>query len=144
MKLNYQKIFELFSSENLLSYNDSNTTYQELRDHPVYFLGMYKKILLYREKSKDLILDIMKKENIQLDKEDLLKAENFVSYNKAWGYISKFDLTNKHHLKSLKHEANDDLCVTLQLGIKYFESTTEYEKCGFLKKILDEAYKSKK
>ena len=69
--------------------------------------------------------------------EDIKDAGEFVTYNRAWSYIKKIDISKKEHLKSVKIYADEYLDVTLKLSINFFIETEEYEKCAHLQKILN-------
>jgi hypothetical protein len=65
----------------------------------------------------------------------------FVTYNRAWFYLSKIDLKLKYHVDSIKTFTDGDLLFCLKLAIKYFENREEYEKCAHIKKIQDKVEK---
>ena len=135
MKINYDKIFQVFSDD--ANKNTSSTSYDDIRNHPIYYLGMYKKLISYTSISQEKIKKYLKNINVELGSEDISNAGKFISCNKAWNYISKFNINDNNHISSLIEYGNDDLKHSLIQGISYFEECTEYEKCAFLKKILD-------
>ena len=137
MSLNYDKIFEVFGDEWKEGDTSTHTSYDELTDHPIYWLGMFKKIVMYRGKSQSLILETLRRERIHLDEKDLRKAGNHLAYNKAWKYVAKFDFSDVFHIAQLMKYRDDELENSLKMSIQHFEELTEYEKCAFLKKILD-------
>lgn len=142
MKIDYSKIFPLFSEDNTEK-QSLNTSYDDIRNHPVYYLGMYKKLMNYKPLSSDKISQYLKNQFIDLNPDDVSRAGKFITYNKAWGYIQKFDVKNDFHIENLIEYSNDELIIALQQGIKHFEITTEYERCAFIKKILDSIPTSK-
>ena len=76
------------------------------------------------------------KENI-FDSEDIVKAYEFMTYNRAYSYMENFKLDNEEHKNILKRFTNKDLISSLNMSIFYFEDLEEFEKCLTLKKILD-------
>lgn len=136
MKIDYSKIFPLFSEENI-DKQSQHTSYDDIRNHPVYYLGMYKKLMNYKPLSGDKITQYLKTQRIDLNPDDVSRAGRYITYNKAWDYIKNFDVTNDFHIENLIEYSNDELIISFNQGIKHFELTTEYERCAFLKKILD-------
>ena len=142
MNVNYIKIFQLFSEES--NKEESSTTYEDLKNHPIYYLGMFKKLMNYTPISREKITQYIRTNSLNgVEVDDISRAGKSFAYNRAWHYVQNFDIKNKVHIKNLKEYANDELLISLTEGIKFFESTTEYEKCAFLKKILDKAPKPK-
>lgn len=133
--IDYSKIFPLFDEDN--QKEQSLTSYDDLRNHPIFYLGMYKKFINYKPLSQDKISSYLKKQFIELNPDDVAKAGRFIAYNRAWDNINKFNVNNDYHIEQLIHYSNQELIDSLNKGIGYFESTTEYEKCAFIKKILD-------
>ena len=66
--------------------------------------------------------------------EDVSKS---LLYDKAFNYIKKIDLKDKHHLKILAEQASRQLKTSLNKAIEYHEDREEYEKCALLKQYLD-------
>ena len=70
---------------------------------------------------------------LKYDKEN---AE-LVSYNKAFTYISKVNLYKKSHQLDLDLINPYNLAYTLQVSLRYFEDKEDYDKVGFLYKMID-------
>ena len=98
---------------------------------------MYKKLILNHIIFNKKILKFFKKSDKDLDLNDVKEAGEYVTYNKAWLYIKKIDLTKKEHLKGIKTYADEHLDTALKLGISFFIETEQYERCAHLKKILN-------
>lgn len=142
MKLNYTKIFQLFDEDNQ---KDNNmTSYNELREHPVFFLGMYKKLINYKPMSSIKIESFLEKENIKISSEEIQQVGKNIKYNRAFELIQKFNINDEYMIKCLLDYANDDFNDSINKGISFFLEREEFEKCAFLKKILDKIYDSKK
>lgn len=140
MNINYDKIFSIFEENDQ---KENSTSYEDFRNHPIFYLGMYKKLINYKPISQDKITKYLKSQYLNLNPEDIARAGIFISYNKAWDYIGKFNILNDFHIEQLIRYSDKDLLDSLLKGIKYWESTTEYEKCAFLKKIYDSIPKEK-
>ena len=120
MTSNLEDIFGLFSHEDDDLSNGGTTTYVDLKNSPVYYIGMYKKLVL---------------NHINFDIEDIKEAGEHVTYNRAWSYIKNVDLREDAHINALKYYSDEYLGTALKLGISYFTQTEQYERCAFLLKI---------
>jgi hypothetical protein len=58
-------------------------------------------------------------------------------YGRAYGYIDGLDLKDKKVKKVITLNVDEELKISLKLSLKYFEEIEEYEKCAFLKNLLD-------
>lgn len=128
-------IFGLFSRDEKLS-NNSSDTLIDLQSSPIYYVGMYKKLILNHINFNKKVVSFFKKANEEFDVKDIKEAGEYVTYSKAWGYIKNVDLNLSSHIDALEHYSDEYLGTSLELGINYFTSTEEYEKCAFLLKIL--------
>ena len=68
---------------------------------------------------------------------DVKEAGEFVTYNRAWSYIKKINLSKKEHIKGIEVYDDEYFGTALKSGISFFIKTEEYEKCAHLQKILD-------
>jgi|TARA_R110000803_G_scaffold148503_1_gene213969 tagatose-1,6-bisphosphate aldolase len=135
--VNIDNIFDLFGSDDNLDGTDNSTTLIDFKNTPTYWIGMYKKLILNHNNFNITMVKFLKKSNKDFDMEDIKDAGEFVTYNRAWSYIKKIDISKKEHLKSVKIYADEYLDVTLKLSINFFIETEEYEKCAHLQKILN-------
>tara|TARA_R110001592_G_scaffold46378_7_gene147605 strand:- start:259 stop:753 length:495 start_codon:yes stop_codon:yes gene_type:complete len=128
-------IFGLFShdSDDL---SNNKTSYEDLKTSPVYYVGMYKKLILNHINFNKKVLHFFKQSNDELNVEDIKEAGEYVTYNRAWGYIKNVDLNEISHIDALKYYSDEYLDTSLQLGINYFTQTEEYERCAALLKIM--------
>lgn len=135
---NLDNIFGLFShDDNDLS--TGKTTYMDLKSSPMYYIGMYKKLILNHINFNKKVLSFFKKANEEFNVEDIKEAGEFVTYKRAWGYIQNVDLNDISHIDALKYYSDEYLDTSLELGINFFQQEEEYEKCAVLLKILKKA-----
>ncbi len=78
----------------------------------------------------------------ELNTYDVETAGEFVTYNRAWYWISKIDITQDKHQYAINHYNDEHLKTHLQFSISFWEEYEEYEKCAHLKKIWDLCMKS--
>lgn len=129
-------IFELFSSgENLEGDND--LVHIDFTSTPIYWIGMYKKLVLNHINFNKKVVKFFKESNQELDINDMENAGEFIVYNRAWHYIQNVDINIKEHVLAIEKYADEYLDTSLKLGIHFFEESEEYEKCALLKLILD-------
>ena len=135
--INLDNIFHLFSSNDDLDGIDNSNIHIDFKNTPIYWVGMYKKLILNHVSFNKKIIKFFQKSNKDLDLNDVKEAGEFVTYNKAWAYIKKIDLPKEEHKKGINTYADEYLDTSLKLGINFFIETEEYEKCAHLQKILN-------
>jgi len=135
--INLDNIFHLFGPDDNFDGVDNGTVYMDFKDTPTYWVGMYKKLILNHINFNKKIVKFFQKSNKDLDLNDVKEAGEFVTYNRAWSYIKKIDMSNKDHMKGIKVYADEYLDTSLKLGISFFIETEQYERCAHLQKILD-------
>lgn len=142
MAIDPDKIFNLFRDNNgkwdKKGYDYKNPTSLPIIDqnHPNYFIGMFTKLMLnHLNYTKDLIKTFKKTDPI-LDIKQIEQVGEVMLYGRAWFYIENIDITDAYHVEVLLRD-KDDILLACQLALKYFEEIEEYEKCAFLKKIID-------
>jgi hypothetical protein len=111
---------------------------EALKDTPRFKLGMFHKLVMNSLIFKKQTLKFFSKSSPKLDLDDIDTAGEFMVYTRAYYWIQDFKIRSKEWKLALKEYYSDEefLC-SLKLTINYFESTEEYEKCAFLKKIQD-------
>jgi hypothetical protein len=134
---NLDNIFGLFSYSDDLP--TGKTSYEDLKSSPIYYIGMYKKLILNHINFNKKLLNFFKKSNDDLDIDDLKEAGEFVTYNKAWSYVKNLEIDNPKHIESINYYKDEYLDTSLELGISFFQQHEEYEKCAFLLKILNKS-----
>ena len=135
--INLDNIFHLFGPDDNFDGVDNGTTYMDFKNTPTYWVGMYKKLILNHINFNKKIIKFFQKSDKALDLGDVKEAGEFVTYNRAWSYIKKIDMSNKEHIKGIKVYADEYLDTALKLGISFFIKTEQYERCAHLQKILD-------
>ena len=133
--MNVENIFSLFSKdENLDGVNEK--VHVDFTQTPIYWIGMYKKLVLNHINFNKKVIKFFKNANQELDMEDMKEAGEFVIYNRAWSYINKIDIDHPDTLLAIDKYSDEYLDTSLKLGISFFEQHEEYEKCALLVKIL--------
>ena len=136
--INLDNIFSLFSSNEELDGVNSEVQI-DFSQTPIYWIGMYKKLVLNHINFNKKVLKFFKESNQELDVEDMKDAGEFVVYNRAWHYIQNVDIDVEEHVIAIKKYTDEYLDTALKLGISFFEQHEEYEKCALLKQILDKS-----
>ena len=135
--VNLDHIFHLFNSNEDLEGVDNGEVHINFKNTPTYWVGMYKKLIINHINFNKKIIKFFEKSNKELDLGDVKEAGGHVTYNRAWSYIKKIDISKKEHIKGVKVYADEYLDTALKLGISFFIETEEYEKCAHLQKILN-------
>lgn len=131
--INIDNLFNLFPSQDN---ENKQMAYIDFADKPIYKLGMYKKLILNHINFKKKVISFFKQTNAELSVEEMEEAGAYVAYNRAWFYIKDIDITNDDHLEAISVYGDETLETSLELGIKFYQISEEYEKCAFLLKIL--------
>ena len=135
-KVGLENIFDLFSSNENLD-GENYIVHIDFTKTPVYWVGMYKKLVLNHLNFNKKVVKFFKESNEELDVEDMENAGEFVVYNRAWHYIQNVDINVEEHVLAVEKYQDEYLDTALKLGIHFFEEQEEYEKCAHLKHILD-------
>lgn len=131
--MNIDKIFELFNKSTPDIYN-INKDYEK---HPLYLIGMFKKLILNCDVFEYQLVKFFKRLDKNVNEEDINKVGKHIIFNKAWFYIQQINSLDATHQIFLNKLADIDLMYTLELSIQYFQDIEEYEKCAYLKRNLD-------
>ncbi len=134
--MDIENIFDSFSSEESKSVEKE---IEKFKSTPGYRVSMFKKIIFNHLSFNDSFVELIKSYHEGLDGEDIKEAGENIMYENAWEQISKIDIKDPTHLIALINN-NDEgkyLITALKLSISFFEEYEEYEKCAFLKIILD-------
>jgi len=136
--INLNNIFSLFSANEELDGVNSEVQI-DFSQTPIYWIGMYKKLVLNHINFNKKVLKFFKESNQELDVEDMKDAGEFVVYHRAWHYIQNVNIDVEEHIIAINKYTDEYLDTALKLGISFFEQHEEYEKCAHLKKILDKS-----
>lgn len=134
-KMDIDNIFSLFSKEENLEGVNENV-YVDFTQTPIYWLGMYKKLVLNHINFNKKVLKFFKDANQELDVDDVKEAGEFVIYNRAWSYAKNINPEHPDTLLAIDQYCDEYLDTALKLGINFFEQHEEYEKCALLLKLL--------
>jgi hypothetical protein len=111
----------------------------DFKDHPYYWVGMFKKIMLNHDVFGKKFISLFEDESNKIDIE---KAGQHFVYELAWGYITKLNIEIPLHLNSLLQFKDSTLIKNLNKILLYFQDNEEYEKCGFILKLVNELEKN--
>lgn len=133
--MSFDKIFDMFSSF------DEDDSYVkdpafDFTETPIFHLGMFKK-LIWNQKN---FVSKMNKFRTQFPNSNILddeEAGEFVTFNRAWFYISKFDIDHPQAKDAIRIFSDIYTKTACDLAINFFEEREEYERCAHIKKIAD-------
>ena len=134
-------IFGLFSPGEELDGINSSETLNELKDKPIYHIGMYKKLIQNHINFNTKVIKFFKSTNQEFDIDDIKEAGEYVVFNRAWSYISNVNIKDNGYIDAIKHYSDGDFINTLNMGIEFFQKDELYERCAFLLKIKKKAIK---
>ena len=132
------KIFEMFKSDEGID-EIGDDSYINFKQSPLYWIGMYKKLVQNSSSFNESIVKFFKESNEELDVSEMSDAGEWLTYCKAWGYIKSINLKDEYHIEIIKKCSSEGLSDTLESGISYFEKKEMYEECAHLKGILDKS-----
>jgi hypothetical protein len=119
--------------------NTNEITHIDFKETPIYWLGMYKKLILNHINFNKKVIQYFKEANSELDIKDMKEAGEFVTYNRAWFYGQKINIKDTSHIEAIEKYSDEYLDTSLELGINFFQELEEYEKCAHLLKILNKS-----
>lgn len=138
--MNLDKLFNLFRSDEDPTPEERNIANNaELVDHPYIYMGLFKKLIINYSTFSEQLFQFMRSSDVNLDVEKMEKAGVHMVYWRAYDHLAKIDLTSSFHVEIIQTYADDKFIYALNMCLQYYEDTEEYEKCAFLKKILDTA-----
>lgn len=136
--MDISKIFELFTNSEKVE-DEEGTSYVDYTQSPLYWVGMYKKLVLNNSNLNKKIVKFFKDTNEDLDMDEMSEAGEWITYQRAWDYIKFINIEMESHIKAIKTFSDDYLETALKLGISYFEEKEKYEYCAHLKGILNKS-----
>lgn len=128
--MDIEKIFANFKDE-------SATVVVDFSQHPVVWIGMFKKIITNHISFKETIIKKIKKDNPELEEDEIRIAGDIILYSRAWEYIKNVDLSMESHIDALLSLYSEDLMMALKKSKRHYERYEEYEKCAFIRNIID-------
>ena len=114
----------------------------DFKDHPYYWVGMFKKIMLNYDVFSKKFISLFREDGSQVDTADIEKAGEHFVYERAWEYISKLDIIIPLHLSTLIQYKDPILIKNLNQTLLHFQDSEEYEKCGFILRLIEELKKN--
>jgi len=95
--MNIDKIFNLFNNEEPESLKEKAQQVDILLDyknHPLFWVGMFKKLIQNHQTFNDQLLNFFDKLDEGLSAVDIDKAGEFLVFNRSYEYIQKVDPDN--------------------------------------------------
>jgi hypothetical protein len=138
--MNIDKIFNMFEPE--VKPTPENLVLVDFKDHPYYWVGMFRKIMLNYDAFSKKFISLFREDGSQVDTADIERAGEHFVYERAWEYISKLDITISLHLSTLLQFRDPVLVKNLNKTLIHFQDSEEYEKCAFILKLIEELKKN--
>lgn len=113
----------------------------DFKDHPYYWVGMFKKIMLNYDLFSKKFISLFREDGSQVDMADVERAGEHFVYERAWEYISKLNIEIPLHLNTLLQFRDPVLVKNLNATLLHFQEIEEYEKCAFILKLIEELKK---
>ena len=139
--MDINKIFNLFGSGSEDNIKDEKMVFIDFKDHPAYWLGMFKKLILNHKLFGKKINNFLQQLDPEMDTSEMRESGDYIAYERAWHYIQKFDLNEESHREAINLVIDKDLLKTMEDAISYFQELELYERCAHIKKISDELKK---
>lgn len=109
---------------------------ESFHNHPAFYLGIFHKLI---NREDDITLQIIV-QNLNVDEEtqeNIKEMSTFLTFTQAFSYLSALNIHHPEHLEYLLTYTNPEFEKAALRALDYFESTEEYEKCSFIKEVLD-------
>jgi hypothetical protein len=132
--MDLDKIFSMFNTSPEPTENPYINNLELLKDHPAFYLGMFHKLI---NREDEITLQIIV-ENLDVDEEtrgNITRMSEFLTFTQAYSYLSTINLSE--HSDYLLTYNNPELKKALKKALQYFIKIEEYEKCSFIKKVID-------
>lgn len=116
---------------------DMKKEVEEFQNSPYFKINMFIKMLNYGISFKKKSMKFFNNLTTELDPNDISEAGDFMLFSRGWFWISQCDLNNEIWREDLLHSNRVDLLECLNIMVLYYQNVEEYERCAFLKKIVD-------
>jgi hypothetical protein len=130
------KIFSMFTDASESVVSPYAKEIDSIKKHPAFHLGMFHKII-NRENDIHLQMVIQSLDVDEETKKNIGEMSTYLTFTQAYNYLTLIDLDNTTHVNYLTICENADFLEAAAKALEYFESTEEFEKCGFIKKVID-------
>jgi hypothetical protein len=127
--MDINKIFNSFTE------SEDNIVNIDFTEHPVYLLGMFKKLILNHITFRTKNIEFLSMIDPEIIPENIGRIGDLIIFNRAFFYLSKVDIFNETHVQVIEQYYSPQLMNTLNTAISFFESEEEYEKCACVLKI---------
>ena len=137
--MNINDLFQLFSDEDK-ELSKNNLPVLDFTEHPVYWIGMFTKIIKNHKGFDLYIKKVFNKltPELEIEVEKMEELGDWVTFNRAWFYIEKINLKDDFHYEHLVSSFTPETIIALDVTIAHFERFEEYEKCAHLYNIKKE------
>lgn len=137
--MNVNDLFQLFSDEDK-ELSKNNLPILDFTEHPVYWIGMFTKIIKNHKGFDLYIKKVFNKltPELEIEVEKMEELGDWVTFNRAWFYIEKINLKDDFHYEYLVSSFTPETIIALDVTIAHFERFEEYEKCAHLYNIKKE------
>jgi len=139
--MDINKIFNLFDSGSENNTEESKQIITDFKEHPAYWLGMFKKLILNHKLFSKKISHFLEQLDPDMNTSEMKESGDYIAYDRAWYYIEKFNISEEYHKESINLVFDDNLLLTLELAINHFQELELYERCAHIKKISDKIKK---
>ena len=140
--MDVNKIFSLFGSDSEnKEVKEEKAVFIDFKDHPAYWLGMFKKLILNHKLFSKKITNFLEQLDLGMDTLEMKESGDYITYERAWQYIKKFDINEESHKESINLVIDENLVKTMDYAILHFQELELYERCAHIKKISDEIKK---
>jgi len=127
-------MFTESESEETLRYIKQSISY---KDHPYFAMGIFHK-LINREDNTSLHSIVA---SLNVDEEtqaNIISLSVHLTYSQAYNQLNTINLKNEEHLDFLRTYNDPRFKVAANKALNYFTEIEQYEKCSYLKQILDQ------
>ena len=130
----------MISPEKIFSVFESGSSSQEeialdYSKHPVYVLGMFKKMVLNLESFAIRLINTFP--DFNADSDNVQEAGEYMVYNRAYNILKELDTSPEQH-EFIQMCADTFTQRALSNTLYYFEGKEEFEKCILIKEVLDQ------
>jgi hypothetical protein len=109
----------------------------DFSDHPYIFMGMFTRIIFRGDVLNDQVIRFFTEIDRDLDKVNFEQLNKNLIFNRAYSYLKQLDLQNSFHVDTLLEKADANFLQASTLALNHFLELEEYEKCSFIKNIID-------
>jgi hypothetical protein len=140
--MDVNKIFGLFGSGSEdKEIKEEKAVLIDFKDHPAYWLGMFKKLILNHKLFSNKIIYFLEQVDPEMNTSEMKESGDHIAYERAWQYIKKFNINEESHKESINLVIDENLVKTMDYAILHFQELELYERCAHIKKISDEIKK---